>query len=246
MSVATVGELDVSADVHTEDSERFARTIHHGLSQRERRALAVVLVNMPCSVSSVARIAGVSRRTAQRACDALLGRGVALLQRAEAGLIIDPEAVGGVEAWADIYGPRSGVAEWWEDLEPAHDPGGRHDPDRGDWPDDVLPGRAPSADADLALRAVESRRAPLGRGTFIPFAVLDYVAVTRSLQAAKVTLECGRRASRAGVAEFGRGELARITGLSSQQVSDTLARMRREGIAMSATATQVELDLTHK
>lgn len=231
---------------YTDDALAYARTIHLGLAPRERRALAAVLDNMPCTVSEISRAAGISRRTAQRACEALEGREAALLQRTEAGLIIDAEAVGGVEAWADRYGPRSGIAEWWADSEPAHDPGGKYDPDPGDWPDDLFPGRAPSADAGLALRAIESRRVPLGRGTFIPFAVLNYVPATTSLQAAKVALECGRRASRAGVAEFQRGELARVTGLSSQQVSDTLARLRRDGMATSATTSRVELDLAHR
>lgn len=236
--------------VYTDDALAYARTIHHGLAPRERRALAAVLDNMPCTVSEISRAAGISRRTAQRACEALEGREAALLQRTEAGLIIAPDAIGAVEAWADEYGPRSNTTRWWENSEPAltEDVSGYpQDEDGEPWPDAVFPIEPPEGeDISLAVRAVEDRRVPTGRGARIPFPVLDYVTATRSLQAAKVALECGRRASRTGVAEFGRGELARVTGLSSQQVSDTLARLRDDGIATSATTTHVELDLGHR
>lgn len=251
MSATTLSATDaLPAEVYTEDALAYARTIHHGITPRERRALGAVLDNMPCSVASVARAAGISRRTAQRACEALEGRAVALLQRTGDGYIINPAVIGGVEAWADEHGPRSHTANWWEGPEPArtHEVAGYpQDEDRELWPDGLFPIEPPEAeDVGLALQAVEGRRVPVGRGVRIPFAVLDYVTTTRSLQAAKVALECGRRASRTGVAEFARGELSRITGLSSQQVSDTLARLRRDGIATSATTTRVELDLEHR
>ncbi|MEY8655210.1 MarR family transcriptional regulator [Brachybacterium paraconglomeratum] len=251
MSATTAfGSDALPAEVYTDDALAYARTIHHGVAPRERRALAAVLDNMPCTISEVPRAAGMSRRTAQRACEALEDRGAALLLRTGAGLIIAPDVIGAVEAWADEHGPRSHATNWWEDPVAArtHEVAGHpQDEDRELWPDGVFPIEPPEAeDVGLALQAVEGRRVPVGRGVRIPFAVLDYVAATRSLQAAKVALECGRRASRTGVAEFGRGELSRNTGLSSQQVSDTLARLRRDGIATSATTTRVELNLEHR
>lgn len=249
-------EQDYYSDVEEEFSEDacgYARTIHRGLeSPRERRALAAVYEEMPCSVAAVARAAGFSRRTAQRACDALESDQVALIQRIESGLVIHPDAVEAVDAWAHRHGNRSDIVAWWEDPEPAADPGGRFDPDSDGWPDDVFPDPGfddlpPGAEnIELAVRAVENRRTPRRKGAMIPFPVLDYVTATRSIQAVKVAIECGRRADRHGVATFARGELAKVTGLSSQQVSDTLARMRREGIAVGATATRVGLDLEHR
>lgn len=251
MSATTISGSDaLPGEVYTDDALAYARTIQRGLSPRERRALAAVLDNMPCTISEVSRAAGMSRRTAQRACEALENRAAALLLRTEAGLIIAPDVIGAVEAWADEYGPRSHAANWWEDPEEARTQdvaGYPQDEDHEAWPDDEFPSPPRGGeDIELAVRAVENRRIPVGRGTRIPFAVLDYVTATRSLQAAKVALECGRRASRTGVAEFGRGELSRVTGLSSQQVSDTLARLRDDGIATSATTTRVVLDLGHR
>ncbi len=237
----------VTEDVHTDDAKGYARTIQRGLTPRERRALAAVYEEMPCSVAAVARHAEVSRRTAQRACDALEGDQLQLVQRVNAGLIVHPDAIGAVDAWAHRHGGRSGITAWWEDPAPGVDRGGRFDPDTEDWPDDVFPEPAfevmPEASLELALRAVDARRAPLRKGTFVPFAVLDYVAATGSLQAAKVALECGRRADRNGVATFGRGELAKAVGLTGQQVTNALAKMRQDGIAPSATAIRVGLDL---
>lgn len=245
--------MGVTSDAHTRDSELYALTIHHGMSPRERKVLAAVLDNMPCTVSAIARLAEFSRRTAQRACEALADGSMALLQRTEAGVIIDPEAIGGVEAWADRHGPRSGVTEWWEDPEPTPMPdGGGYvlDRDAEPWPADVFPERAfdplpGGEEIEMAVGAVESRRVPMGKGSRIPFAVLNYVTETNSLQAVKVAVECGRRANRQGVAEFQRGELAEVTGLSSQQVSNALNLMRREGIAASAASARVELNLRH-
>lgn len=241
--------LDIECDVHTEDAKAYARTIHRGTSPRERRVLAAVLESMPCSVSAAARHAEVSRRTARRACDALVSDGTGLLEESDAGLRIDPEAIAGVEAWADIYGPRSGVAEWWEDPRPVvmlSRDGYPQDVDPDPWPDDIFPEVEPDPGNLLALRAVESRRTRMGQGTFVPFAVLDYVTATRSLQAAKVALECGRRANRQGVAEFGRGELAKVTGMTSQQVTNGLSVMREDDIATEATTTRVLLNLTRR
>ncbi|MGP9745964.1 hypothetical protein [Brachybacterium sp. AOP29-B2-41] len=242
----------ITSEVHTEDSLAYARTIQSGLTARERRALAAIYENMPCSVSAVGRIAGGSRRTAQRACDALESEAVALVQRIEAGLIIHPDAIGAVDAWAYRHGRQTDSMEWWKDSDPA--PDGKRLPQDGDsepWPDDVFPepgfDPAPSGEGvELALRAVESRISPMGRGTFIPFAVLDYANSTTSLTAAQAALECGRRANRYGVAEFERGELARVTGMSPGSVTNALARMRGDGIAATATTTRVELDLRYR
>lgn len=235
-------DVDVTAEVHTRDSLLYAQTIHHGLRPRERQALAAVLDNMPCSVSAVSRAAAFSRRTAQRACDALEAEQVGLVERTEDGLAIHPDAIGGVEAWADHYGHRSGAETWWADPSYADAADAEASPD-DEFSDPSLETMAEVQDVELAVRTLEHRRVPTARGTFIPFAVLEYVSVTHSLQAARVAVECGRRVDRQGVAAFGRGELAMLTGLSSHQVSNTLARIRSEGIATSAISTRIELNL---
>lgn len=250
MSKTTMG---VTEDVRTADALAYARTIHNGLTSRERRALAAVYEEMPCSVAAVARHAEVSRRTAQRACDALEGEQLQLVQRIGAGLIVHPDAIGAVDAWAHRHGSRANVTAWWKDPESARVINGLGYPQDWDgepWPDDVFPEPAfddlPYSDGvEMAARAVEARRVPRGKGAFIPFTVLDYVSATTSVQGAKVAVECGRRATRAGVATFDPGELARVTGLSGQQVTNALARLRRDGLTTEATATMVALDLAH-
>lgn len=244
---ATATEL---LEVHTDDALAYARTIHGATSSRERQALAAVHSTMPSSISEVARVSGMSRRTAQRALEALADDSIALLERTPDGYTVRPFAIGGVDAWVHHYAHESASATVLEEgstaaLRKADGDADRFTPDVDGWPEDSFPAeRWEPSEAEIvetARRAVDARRVPYNRGTFVPFYVLDYVSETSSLQAAKVALECGRRADRRGVATFGRGELARLLGMSGGQLTGALSRLRQDGMAVTTSPQRVEL-----